>query len=106
MDLNGSGKRYYGDGIYTVSSTKGMSIPDLKSKNKAYKSSAAYGTPGSSTTLEMTWVNKPKIIDSINPKCLFDLISLHAGIKNSKLSESPGTFSSNLFIKDHIFNFT
>ena len=37
MDLNGSGKRYYGDGIYTVSSTKGMSIPDLKSKNKVGK---------------------------------------------------------------------
>ena len=90
MDLNGSGKRYYGDGIYTVSSTKGMSIPDLKSKNKAYKSSAAYGTPGSSTTLEMTWVNKPKIIDSAELDKIWNKLSVE---EKKKFGDHKNTYA-------------
>lgn len=64
LELNGSGGRVYGDGIYVATSSwNGRRLVPLSEMGKqtAYSDSACYGN-GSHKTLEMTWTRIPKII--------------------------------------------
>lgn len=64
LELNGSGGRVYGDGIYVASSSwDGSKLNTLTDdlKKRAFRSSAVYGN-GAHKTMRMTWTRPPRLI--------------------------------------------
>lgn len=79
LEMNGSGGRVYGDGIYVASSawdgrTLASSLSESR-KRAAYNESACYGN-GDYKTLEMTWTRKPKMIKQSDLKRMWDRLSV------------------------------
>lgn len=83
LDLNGTGARYYGDGIYVTTSVWNgrNSVPlSERSRKFAYDNSVCYGED-QHTVLEMTWTRTPKIIKQI------DLLKIWFGMSDAEKVE-------------------
>lgn len=78
MDMNGGGGRAYGDGIYTASArvtaqARGARNPNSRHEQAARKESQYYGD--GHTTLSMTWLSKPNIINQSKAEREFNNLS-------------------------------